>query len=75
MWHGFRALDRWLGGLPLVRQLALAFATVLVIMTPLLALSAPSFAGAVEHAVYWAALGIMATLLGHRIAQRRRGKR
>jgi len=55
----------------MVTQLALAFVTVLAIMTPLSALSAPSLGDAVGHAAYWAALGVIATLVGRRIAQRR----
>jgi len=71
MWDGLRQLNRLLERLPLVTQLALAFVTVLVIVTPLFALSAPSFGDAVGHAAFWAALGVISTLAGHRIAQRR----
>jgi predicted tellurium resistance membrane protein TerC len=75
VWGGFRQLNRWLERPPLLTQLALAFVTAVVITMPLFALSAASFGDAIAHATYWAALGVISTVVGHRINQRRRRER
>jgi len=71
-WDGLQQLERWVERFPPVTQAVIGACVVLVIATPLFALSASSFGDALAHTALVAVVAVISTLAGGRIAQRRR---